>query len=267
MFDLGGGSSNPVSSIPENLRACDDAVSMWSNSLRLRVGGLRSAVALSSQRYELIRLADLIGSCADGHDQLAVELNRVARAFAEADSNPSSSAVRVAVAEEGYREQATNRTKFGSWFGANGQAWCAMFVSWSFARAGTPLPNIASAKGFSGVRSGWAYATSHDQLVWKPKPGDIFLIRTSGPKGHTGIVVSVNETTGEIQTIEGNTNEKGSREGTTVMQKTRSIASINRGFWRPFGEITDRDRTPPTGSATTWPISSATTSARRRRRR
>ena len=35
---------------------------------------------------------------------------------------------------------------------------------------------------------------------------------------------------GEIGTIEGNTNDRGSREGDGVYQKTRTIGSINVGF-------------------------------------
>jgi len=36
----------------------------------------------------------------------------------------------------------SNKTKYGKWFGFDGVAWCGMFVSWCYAMAGTPLPNI-----------------------------------------------------------------------------------------------------------------------------
>jgi hypothetical protein len=266
MVETGGGSA-VISSVPANLRTCGESVGAWSTLVRIRVGGLLSAVALSPQRQEMIRLATEMRSCSDGHDRLADELNRVAQAFADADSNPAPAAIAVAVGEEGYREKGTNRTKFGAWFGANGEAWCAMFVSWSFAQAETPLPGITSSKGFSAVRSGWAYAKSHDRLVWKPQPGDIFLIRTSGRKGHTGIVVSVDEQSGLVHTIEGNTNTKGSREGTTVLQKTRAISSINHGFWRPFGDIAASDRNAPNGAQITWPTSVPRSGARKNRKK
>jgi len=36
----------------------------------------------------------------------------------------------------------TNKTKYGAWFGLNGLAWCAIFVSWCYDKAGFPLGNI-----------------------------------------------------------------------------------------------------------------------------
>jgi len=30
----------------------------------------------------------------------------------------------------------SNRTKYGKWYGMNGQPWCMMFVQWCFAQAG-----------------------------------------------------------------------------------------------------------------------------------
>ena len=58
--------------------------------------------------------------------------------------------IEVALAEVGYLEKATNAqldsktanagsnnyTKYGKWYGMNGQPWCDMFVSWCAAQAG-----------------------------------------------------------------------------------------------------------------------------------
>lgn len=46
--------------------------------------------------------------------------------------------------------------------------------------------------------------------------------------GHTGIVTSVSG--GYIHTIEGNSNNNGSREGIGVFELTRKIKSIENGF-------------------------------------
>lgn len=54
-----------------------------------------------------------------------------------------------------------------------------------------------------------------DQLL----PGDIFIMRMEGGEGHTGIIENLNGDT--IHTIEGNTNNNGSREGTAVERKIR----------------------------------------------
>ena len=61
------------------------------------------------------------------------------------------------------------------------------------------------------------------------KPGMVFIISTGGGHGHTGLVVRV--VGNQLETIEGNTNDGGSREGIGVFRRTaRTIASINRGF-------------------------------------
>ncbi len=51
----------------------------------------------------------------------------------------------------------------------------------------------------------------------------------TGGHGHTGLVSKV--IGNNLETIEGNTNDDGSREGVGVFRRTgRSIANINRGF-------------------------------------
>jgi hypothetical protein len=59
--------------------------------------------------------------------------------------------------------------------------------------------------------------------------GSLFILSTGGGNGHTGIVTGVAH--GRLVTIEGNTNDNGSREGIGVFRhNTRKIKSINRGF-------------------------------------
>ena len=36
----------------------------------------------------------------------------------------------------------SNRTKYGAWYGFDGFPWCAMFVSWVYDKAGSPLGKI-----------------------------------------------------------------------------------------------------------------------------
>ncbi len=56
------------------------------------------------------------------------------------------------------------------------------------------------------------------------KPGTIFLSRRSPTDWvHTGIVIDVDLTGGIFYTIEGNTNDEGSREGYEVCRRTRSF--------------------------------------------
>ncbi|MFA6401112.1 MAG: peptidoglycan-binding domain-containing protein [Salinivirgaceae bacterium] len=60
------------------------------------------------------------------------------------------------------------------------------------------------------------------------QPGDVFLVcKKDNPLDwtHTGFVVALNGS--EIETIEGNTNEAGSREGVMVRKRTRNLSKEN----------------------------------------
>ena len=73
---------------------------------------------------------------------------------------------------------------------------------------------------------------THDEALDDPskvKPGMIFTISTGGGNGHAGLVVGV--TGNRLETVEGNTNDGGSREGIGVfLHNGRNIDDINRGF-------------------------------------
>ena len=62
-------------------------------------------------------------------------------------------------------------------------------------------------------------------------PGMIFVLDTGGGAGHTGLVEAIDG--GRLITLEGNTNDGGSREGVGVFRRNgRKIVNINRGFIR-----------------------------------
>jgi hypothetical protein len=121
-----------------------------------------------------------------------------------------------------------------------GFPWCAAFLYWCFrevegegtrcVRTAGVLDHWARA-GQQGVRRiGFQQARENPSLI---KPGMIFIMDTgpAGGAGHTGIVDRIEG--GTLVTIEGNTNEAGSREGTAVLRKTTrrvSSDSINKGF-------------------------------------
>jgi hypothetical protein len=58
-----------------------------------------------------------------------------------------------------------------------------------------------------------------------PMPGDIFIQDHGKGLGHTGFVESVSPDGSIINTIEGNTNDTGSREGYEVCRRTRKTSS------------------------------------------
>jgi hypothetical protein len=62
------------------------------------------------------------------------------------------------------------------------------------------------------------------KIVKVPQVGDIFIMDYGKGLGHTGIVIGLDKTF--IYTIEGNTNDSGSREGIEVCYKQRPINKI-----------------------------------------
>jgi hypothetical protein len=116
-----------------------------------------------------------------------------------------------------------------------GLFWCAAFVYSCFDKAATKAGKQNPLIKTGHVMTHWNKTTAKkvkmDEAVNKPsliKPGHIFIMNTGGSAGHTGIVEKVEG--GFIHTIEGNSNNSGSRNGIGVFRLQRKIAKINRGF-------------------------------------
>lgn len=112
----------------------------------------------------------------------------------------------------------------------DGYPWCAAFVSHCTQRllkrnvmfAGVTPPREASVSRFLNL---WAKGQSCDIFKpsdknKKPQKGDIVVFNFS----HIGVVDTVYS--GGVNTIEGNTNDSGSREGVTVATKKRTDSLI-----------------------------------------
>lgn len=123
----------------------------------------------------------------------------------------------------------------------DGYPWCAAFVSFCVQKllsqssfyAGTTPPREASVSRFLNI---WA-KNNHCLIfppssnVFRPQKGDILVFTFS----HIGIVESVNGNT--MTTIEGNTNDAGSREGTVVARKSRPTSIIKSFIRLPISTI------------------------------
>lgn len=118
-------------------------------------------------------------------------------------------------------------------------AWCAAFVFWCFRESAKALQIDNPAVQTAGALDTWNQAGNRNiprvavrEAVEKPslvQPGMVFVLGTSGGQGHVGIVKQVDGVV--LTTIEGNTNDGGSREGVGVfLRKGRRIDQINRGF-------------------------------------
>jgi hypothetical protein len=116
--------------------------------------------------------------------------------------------------------------------------WCCAFVYWCFQKAAQALNRENPMVKTAGCLDHWlraeerkirrlhvARAISNPAMV---KPGMVFIMDFGEGKGHTGIVEQVNG--GKLQTIEGNTDPSGSREGGGVYRMNRKITQIGRGF-------------------------------------
>jgi hypothetical protein len=117
--------------------------------------------------------------------------------------------------------------------------WCAAFVFWCAEQAAQGLGRGNPVVRTAGVLAHWqkagqagvrrivsADATADPASV---QPGMIFIMDFGGGAGHTGLVEQVDG--GRLVTIEGNTNDDGSRDGVGVFRRAgRKILSINRGF-------------------------------------
>ncbi len=125
----------------------------------------------------------------------------------------------------------TNTVAYNTWYGTNGP-WCATFVSWCFYHEGLPL-SASTSKGFAYTPSGaqwfkdrgcWSASPARGRVVFFDFPGDN-VNRIS----HVGIVTAVNSD-GSIETIEGNTDERGGRTGGKVMRKSRAVGIVGYGI-------------------------------------
>lgn len=136
-----------------------------------------------------------------------------------------------AKAEIGYKETpaGSNKTKFGEWFGMNAVAWCGIFVSYCYSKAGFPLGNVGYTHGFAGCAVAVAHYKASGEVVTKDhvKPGDIVFYdwNKDGKFDHTGIFLKDNGN-GTFQAIEGNTAVGNDSNGGEVMERTRSYAIV-----------------------------------------
>lgn len=90
-----------------------------------------------------------------------------------------------------------------------GYAWCAAFISW-----------VYKVNKVTEFKTAWAPGWfPKKRITNNPLPGDVFGIWINNRIGHVGLVYLWGDKV--VRTIEGNTNEAGSREGDGVYEKRR----------------------------------------------
>jgi hypothetical protein len=109
-------------------------------------------------------------------------------------------------------------------------AWCMAFVYWTFQKACAQLSVANNLIKTGGVLDAWNRVDKKYKSEI-PVVGSVFIMQFSGGRGHTGIVESYDARF--IYTIEGNTNDEGSREGYEVAKKKRLRSQI-KGYINIF---------------------------------
>lgn len=139
--------------------------------------------------------------------------------------------VEVARSQVGYKESpaGSNKTKYGQWYGMDGQPWCDIFVAW--------CAQQANALGIVGK---FAYTPSH--AAWfkargewldreeKPQPGDVVFFSNATRICHVGIVTARNGTV-SVSTIEGNTSAGSNANGGQVQERVRTYGKVGSSWW------------------------------------
>lgn len=106
-----------------------------------------------------------------------------------------------------------------------GYSWCAAFISWTFQKCNIKNPNSAWAPSYFNSKN-TIYKSGKYLTSYAPSTGDVFGIYYPKKKriAHVGFIDQWGDKF--AITVEGNTNEAGSREGDGVYKKKRLIRQI-----------------------------------------
>lgn len=155
----------------------------------------------------------------------------------------ASDVLRIAKQELGTTEGVgnDNETKYGIWYGIDGDSWCAIFVSYCFYKAGLPLP-AQTEKGFAYCPLGLNWFKSQNLFFTdEGKPGDIVFFdwELDGEANHVAILDRIEED-GTIVTIDGNSHSEDGSTPDLVQYKKRPHDGQIMGFGRPvYNQMTD----------------------------
>jgi hypothetical protein len=129
----------------------------------------------------------------------------------------------------GVKETSTNWSpyikiylNFVGWF--KPAPWCAAFVAYKVHQAAGDLRRTARWPKTAGCDAIYAWAKKTGNLLDAPEPGCVFLVGSPRDYTHTGFVTAVGRNS--VETVEGNSNNTGSREGTSVVRHERLIRNL-----------------------------------------
>jgi hypothetical protein len=115
-----------------------------------------------------------------------------------------------------------------------GHPWCMAFVGMVYEWAATLINRVSpleviKQQALVQATVDWAKANGHIVTFDELQPGDLFALwfQHLGRYGHIGFVNTIDRDTSRYTTIEGNSNDEGSREGYAVIGKPRDHGARN----------------------------------------
>ena len=160
--------------------------------------------------------------------------------------------LKYAKTQVGYKEKpaGSNKTKYGKWYGLNGQPWCAIFLWACFYKCG------ATELYYGGKKTAYCpaladYYIKEKRIVKKlnGKPGDIvfFDFNHNGTSDHVGLIVKYLGN-GYYKTLEGNTGIGNNTNGGEVMYRKRHTSQISRIARPKYKTTASKKKKPIKGS-------------------
>jgi CHAP domain-containing protein len=148
-------------------------------------------------------------------------------------------ALRRAISQIGVVESGDNLNPYGAWYGANGQPWCAMFVTWSYELGAQDIgkDSLAFVRGSRYAYVPYLLGDSNANRyglapTLDPIPGDCVCFNWDGGEfDHVGIFEGWLSGDG-FSTVEGNTSTASDANGGQVMRRTRYVSGQGTQFVR-----------------------------------
>ena len=133
----------------------------------------------------------------------------------------------------------SNRTKYGKWYGLDGEPWCMIFLQWCYDQVGARLPKRTASCG-DLMRAAKAAGCWVEKDQIQPRDAVIYDFPGGAATDHCGIVETVLPGYG-VRAIEGNTSVAGSQSnGGMVCRKDRPWSYVV-GAVRPQFDKEDED--------------------------
>ena len=118
-----------------------------------------------------------------------------------------------------------------------GYAWCAAFVFHCLDKAGADRNKLPNKWKGASVREWVLWAKAGGRLKDAPKRGHLFYWLSANGTGHIGFVRNTASWPEWVETIEGNTNASGGREGDGVYYKDRRKNALDMNFESGFIDL------------------------------